>query len=201
MRKLLFLLLPFVSVCCATTKVSSFRNPDINLSEYKKIVVHGNSRDIDFQKTLESDLVNAFSEKNIQAVSSIKLMSPIKEYTVEEIQAIFSENEIDGHLYVAVVSAPDGAAYIAQMPQSTFPSQYANGKLSSSAYAAVSGGNAGAHPRASFDIILIDVKSGQIAFKATANSEGDEFSDMKNISKSLAKKIAEEYVSLSSAQE
>ena len=76
-----------------------------------------------------------------------------------------------------------------------------NGKLTSVPYTTTSGGYSVSYPKASFDIILTDIKTGQIAFKATANSEGDEFSDMKTISKSLAKKIAEEYINLSSTQE
>lgn len=46
-------------------------------------------------------------------------------------------------------------------------------------------------PQISFEIILKDVKSGKIAFKLTANSEGD---SMSAISKSLAEKIVEIYM-------
>ena len=201
MKKLFLLFIPFFLISCASTDISSFRNPDIDISNYKKIVVYGNSRDIDFHTTLETDLVNAFTEKNIFAVSSIELISPIKEYTAEEIHNIFIENSIDGYLSVAVVSATEESAYVPQRSHTNYRSEYVNGKLTSVPYTTTSGGYSVSYPKASFDIILTDIKTGQIAFKATANSEGDEFSDMKTISKSLTKKIAEEYINLSSTQE
>ena len=201
MKKLLLFFVPFFLIGCASTNISSFRNPDIDFSNYKKIMVYGNSRDIDFRKTLEADLVNAFTEKNITTVSSIDLISPIKEYSSEEIQNIFIENNIDGYLSVAVVSATEESAYVPQRSYTNYRSQYVNGKLTSVPYTTTSGGYSVSYPKASFDIILTDIKTGQVAFNATANSEGDEFSDMKTISKSLAEKIAEEYINLSSTKE
>ena len=89
MKKLLILLISFLLfVGCATTKISSFKNPDIDFSNYQKMLILGNSRDIDFRKTIETDLVTAFTEQSIGAVSSIELISPVKEYTDEEIQKI-----------------------------------------------------------------------------------------------------------------
>lgn len=201
MKKLLILLISFLLfVSCATTKISSFKNPDIDFSNYQKMLILGNSRDIDFRKTIETDLVTAFTEQSIGAVSSIELISPVKEYTDEEIQKILSENNIDGYLSVAVVTALEESAYVPQTSYTNYRSQYVNGQLISTPYTSTYGGYSVSYPKASFEIILTDIKTGQIAFKATANSEGDEFSDMKTISKSLAKKIVEEYIVLSEKQ-
>lgn len=201
MKKLLILLISFLLfVSCATTKISSFKNPDIDFSNYQKMLILGNSRDIDFRKTIETDLVTAFTEQSIGAVSSIELISPVKEYTDEEIQKILSENNIDGYLSVAVVTALEESAYVPQTSYTNYRSQYVNGQLISTPYTSTYGGYSVSYPKASFEIILTDIKTDQIAFKATANSEGDEFSDMKTISKSLAKKIVEEYIVLSEKQ-
>lgn len=201
MKKLLILLISFLLfVSCATTKISSFKNPDIDFSNYQRMLILGNSRDIDFRKTIETDLVTAFTEQSIGAVSSIELISPVKEYTDEEIQKILSENNIDGYLSVAVVTALEESAYVPQTSYTNYRSQYVNGQLISTPYTSTYGGYSVSYPKASFEIILTDIKTGQIAFKATANSEGDEFSDMKTISKSLAKKIVEEYIVLSEKQ-
>ena len=187
----------FLFVSCATTNISSFKNPDINIAEYKKILIFGNSRDIDFRKTLERDLVLAFAEKQIEAVSSIEIISPVKEYSNDEIKSMLEKHKIDGCLSVAVVAAYEESAYVPQTTSTHYRSQYVNGQLISVPYTTTSGGYSLSYPKASFEIILIDVLTGDVAFKATANSEGDEFSDMKEISKSLAKKIVEEYTRLS----
>lgn len=201
MKKLFITFLSLLFVSCATTKISSFKNPDIDFSDYKKLLVYGNSRDIDFRKTIEADLVAAFSEQSIIAVSSIELISPVKEYTDEEIKKIITDNNIDGYLSVAVVTASEESAYVPQTSYTNYRSQYVNGQLVSVPYTSTYGGYSVSYPKASFEIILTDIKTGQTAFKATANSEGDEFSDMKTISISLSKKIVEEYISLSSKEE
>ncbi len=201
MKKLFLLLTSLLFISCATTDISSFKNPDIDFSSYKKILVFGNSRDIDFRKTIEADLVTAFNEQSIIAISSIELISPVKEYTDEDIKKILFDNNIDGYLSVAVVTASEESAYIPQTSYTNYQTQYINGQLVSVPYTSTYGGYSVSYPKASFEIILTDIKTGQIAFKATANSEGDEFSDMKTISRSLAKKIVEEYLTLSEKKE
>lgn len=191
---LVVLVVSIVMLSCATTKISSFTNPDINISDYKKILVYGNSRDIDFRKTLEADLVNAFAEKQIDVASHIDLISPLKEYTKSELQEIYLENNIDCILEVAVLDASTGTAYVPQQSYTNYSSQWVNGQLISIPYTTTSGGYSVSYPKGSFEIILTDAKTDEVALKATANSEGDEFSDMKTISKSLAKKIVEEYL-------
>ena len=197
MRKLFIVLVSFLFVGCAVTKISSFKNPDIDFSSYKKILVCGNCRDIDFRKTLEADLVAAFTEKSILAVASIDIISPVKEYTPEELSNILARNNIDGFLSVEMLAAAEETTYVPQQTYTHYRSEYVNGKLITVPYTTTSGGYSLSYPKASFEIILTDISTGQIAFKATANSEGDEFSDMKTISKSLSKKIVEEYLNLS----
>ena len=98
---LVFILVIFFVFSCATTNISSFKNPDIEISTYKKILVFGNTRDIDFRKTLEADLVNEFTSNGKNAVSRINIVSPLKEYSQSELNQIYSENDID--CIVAVV--------------------------------------------------------------------------------------------------
>ena len=201
MRKLFIVLFSFLFVSCAETKISSFKNPDIDFSSYKKILICGNCRDIDFRKTLEADLVAAFNENSILAVASIEIISPVKEYTPEELSDILFLNNIDGFLTVEMLAATEETSYVPQQTYTNYRSEYVNGKLITVPYTTTSGGYSLSYPKASFEIILTDISTGQIVFKATANSEGDEFSDMKTISRSLSKKIVEEYINLSTPEE
>lgn len=179
---------------CATTKMSSFTNPDIKISTYKKILVFGNTRDIDFRKTLEADLVNEFTSNGKNAVSRINIVSPLKEYTQNELNQIYAENEIDCIVSVSVIDASEESSYIPQETQINYKSQYVDGELVSVPYTTTTGGYSVSYPKASFEIVFVDTKTGELALKATANSKGDEFSTMKTISKSLAKKIVKEFI-------
>lgn len=196
MKKLLLLIIPLFLISCATTKISSFVNPDIDISNYKSILVFGNIRDIEIRKTVESDIVSVFLENNINCISSINILSPLKDYSEQERKEILIKNKIDGIMTVCIISSGENSAYIPQQTHTNYSSQYVNGQLISIPYTTTSGGYSVSYPKADFEITLTDIASGKLAYKATANSEGDEFSDMKTISRSLAKEIIKEYISL-----
>lgn len=200
MKKLLLVIILLFLTSCATTKISSFINPDIDISNYKNILVFGNIRDIEIRKTLESDIVSAFIENNLNCISSINIFSPLKDYSEQEREEILIKNNIDGIITVCIISAGENSAYIPQQTYINYSSQYVNGQLISIPYTTTSGGYSVSYPKADFEITLTDIVSGKLAYKATANSEGDEFSDMKTISRSLAKEIVKEYISLISGK-
>jgi len=154
---------------------------------------YGDTCDIDYRKTIEEDLVSAFFKVGINAVSSIEIVSPLKNYTNLELNKIYSDNNIDCILSVAVIDANEMSEYIPQQTYTNYRSEYQNGQLISVPYSTLSGGYSVSYPKASFEIKIKDLKTGELALKSTANSEGDEFSDMKTISKSLTKKIVLEY--------
>ncbi len=200
MKKLLLVIILLFLTSCATTKISSFINPDIDISNYKNILVFGNIRDIEIRKTLESDIVSAFIENNLNCISSINIFSPLKDYSEQEREEILIKNNIDGIITVCIISAGENSAYIPQQTYINYSSQYVNGQLIRIPYTTTSGGYSVSYPKADFEITLTDIVSGKLAYKATANSEGDEFSDMKTISRSLAKEIVKEYISLISGK-
>ena len=200
MKKLLLLIILLFLISCATTKISSFINPDIDISNYKNILVFGYIRDIEIRKTLESDIVSVFIENNLNCISSINIFSPLKDYSEQEREEILIKNNIDGIITVCIISSGENSVYIPQQTHTNYHSQYVNGQLISIPYTTTSGGYSVSYPKANFEITLTDIASGKLAYKATANSEGDEFSDMKTISKSLAKEIVKEYISLISGK-
>ena len=200
MKKLLLVIILLFLTSCATTKISSFINPDIDISNYKNILVFGNIRDIEIRKTLESDIVSAFIDNNLNCISSINIFSPLKDYSEQERKEILIKNNIDGIITVCIISAGENSASIPQQTYTNYSSQYVNGQLISIPYTTTSGGYSVSYPKADFEITLTDIASGKLAYKATANSEGDEFSDMKTISRSLAKEIVKEYISLISGK-
>ncbi len=201
MKRLLILLISFLCLSCASTKISSFSNPDVDFSKYKTILVCGDCQDIEFRKALETDIVNAFTEKSITAISYITIISPVKEYTEEELKKIYSDNKIDAFLTVTIISSSKETVYIPPTTTTNYTSRYENGRLVQVPYTTTSGGYSVSYPKTSFEIILKDINTNEIAFKATAKSEGDEFSSMKTLSKSLAKEIVSEFMKLAGITE
>lgn len=197
MKKVEFILLTIFIVIvssCATTKLSSFKNPEIDLTLYKSIVVFANIKDIEIRKYLENKLVEEFTTRGKNAVSYISLFSPLKEYSTEKIINTLKEKNIGCYLEISIMDAKNNSAYVPQKTTTHYQSQYVNGQYISTPYTTTSGGYSVSYPTASFEITALDLQSGEVAMKATANSEGDEFSDMKTIMTSLTKKIVDEFV-------
>lgn len=197
MRKFLFLVIPLILSNCVSTNISSFQNPDIDFSQYKKIAVYGNIRDISFRKMLETDFTAAFTNQSINAIATSSIISPLKEYTNQEFFDLLSENAVDGLLSIEVISANRENGYVPLTTSTYYQSYYSVGQLNLAPFTTTSGGYVYSYPKASFEITLTDVKTGEIAFRSTANSRGDEFSDMKTISESIAENVVEEYKTLS----
>ena len=179
---------------CATTSISYFSNLDIKISSFKKIMVFAPFQDIGWRKIAESNFVKEFSTQGKNAVSCIEVISPVEEYTDEEIISILHRNAIDSVLIISLIDAHSEKVYIPQKTTTHYRSYIQGSNVYSEPYTQTSGGYSLSFPKASFEINIIDVKSGKIAMKATANSKGNEFSDMKTIFKSLAKKIVSEYM-------
>lgn len=200
MKKIFLLLITFLFIGCASVKISSFKNPDVDISKYKKIIVYGNTKDIEYRKTLEADITAAFKEKSIDAVSSIDIISPVKEYTQEEIKKIYIDNKIDSILTVAIIDVKTETVYVPPTNYTNYNTQIVNGVVVSTPYTTTTGGYSSSYSKITFEIILKDLKTGETAFKATANSEGSGLSNFDGISMSLAREIVLEYISLSTSE-
>ncbi len=184
----------FSLIGCATTEISSFKNPDIKISEYKKILVKADVRDIKLRKTLEKDLVSEFTKKEIDSVAYIDIFSPVKTYSETERDGILSENKIDCILSIELLDVQNNSEYIPKTTSTYYTSEYVNGQFINIPHTSTSGGYSASYPTASFEVVLTDAKSGEIALKATANSEGNEFTDIDMISSSFAKQVVAEYL-------
>lgn len=181
-------------VSCTSTKISSFSDPNIKISEYKRILICGDIRDIEIRKTIEKDLVNEFTQNGKNVISSIDVISPLKEYSKTELNQIYLKNNIDCILSVSIINTVEGEEYIPQQTYINYTSTYVNGIPISVPLTTTTGGYSESYLKVDFEIKLTDVETGEIVFRATANSEGDDISDMGAISKSLSEKITEEYL-------
>ncbi|WP_027728052.1 hypothetical protein [Treponema sp. C6A8] len=160
----------FFMVSCASSNISAVKNEGKRILDYKRIVVFSNTADISFRKNLENEIKEKFLKYGKNAVESIILLPPLKEYSVTEIYKICKQNNYDAILSVSQMNAEKETGYIASYGV-LIP---ATAVLSS------------------FDVQLIDLNDEQIILRATVNSEGDSLTDISN---SISKKIVNEIVS------
>src|SRR5574344_526114 len=97
---------------CTSTKISSFKSPDVKTASFKKLLIVGNLKDIESRKILESDLRDEFKAKGTDAVSYITVIDPLREYTKDELQKIYADNGIDAIVSVSLENSSEKTEYV-----------------------------------------------------------------------------------------
>ena len=83
---------------CASTKLTSFVDPEIKDKQYKNVLIFFSSSDLDEQMEGEEILQEEFVENGINAERSINIFAPTREYDDYEIIEKLKQNNYDAVL-------------------------------------------------------------------------------------------------------
>jgi hypothetical protein len=178
---------------CATTSISFLSNPEIRLSSFKKIMIYAPFKDISWRKSMENYFVEEFEKNGRIAVSSVEIISPLKTYTDEEFNALLNNAGIDAVMAITVLDAYTDQAYVPQTSTTSGSARVSGNTIYGQSRTTTSGGYYVSKPRVKFEISLFQVKTGVLAWKATAFTAGNAFADTNALFKSLATKVTSEY--------
>lgn len=142
---------------------------------------------------MENHFVEEFGENGKIAVSSIEIISPLKTYTDEEFNALLNNAGIDAVMAITVLDAYTEQAYVPQTSTTSGNAWVSGNTIYGQSKTTTSGGYYVSKPRVKFEISLFQVKTGVLAWKATAFTAGNAFADTNALFKSLATKVAKEY--------
>jgi hypothetical protein len=119
------LLIFYLSGCSRWSLRTTIKNPKLPQVKFNKILVFFNTSDIGTRGELEDILTEKFNFLGINAISSMKLIPPIAEYSEQEISEILDRNKIDGILVVEVESKETSQVYI---PKTTSTKSFVHAK-------------------------------------------------------------------------
>jgi len=156
-------------------------------------MIYAPFQDISWRKSMENHFVEEFGENGKIAVSSIEIISPLKTYTDEEFNALLNNAGIDAVLAITVLDAYTEQAYVPQTSTTSGNAWVSGNTIYGQSKTTTSGGYYVSKPRVKFEISLFQVKTGVLAWKATAFTAGNAFADTNALFKSLATKVAKEY--------
>lgn len=175
MKKKLFGVISFLCVLfmssCALSRIVTVKDEEKRIIDCNKIVIFSNTTDIDFRTKLESEIKENFSNYGKNAVESLTLVPPLKNYSLSEIYEICKKNNCDAILSISQMSSEKEIAYIVSYGVA-IPTTDA--------------------VRSSFDVQLTDLNDGMTILRSTVKSEGD---TLAAIRKSVSKKIVNEIIS------
>jgi len=99
---ILFLIFAMFLVGCADTTLSTIRNPELSQIKFGKILVVAPFSDIGLRKQTENNFIAKFNLSGMNAISSIQIIPPVKDYNEQELLNILEQNKIDGILVVGL---------------------------------------------------------------------------------------------------
>ena len=173
----------------ARTTINTIKNPELSQAKFKKLLVAAPFSDIGLRTQTENAFISQFNLSGINAISSIELIPPVKNYNEDELLNILEQNNIDGVLIVALREYWTSQVYIPRSSLSTGNvSSYSN-FLYYQSYTQEYGGYYISKPRVKFEIRLFDTKSGQVAWLATSFTRGNAFAEYSTLVNSLAEEV------------
>jgi hypothetical protein len=180
-------ILSVYSVGCVDARVTaSVKNTEYTDNKaFNNILVFANIDDLEKRKIIEDTFVEKFATSEINAYSSLKIVPPLKRYTIEELKKILRKNNIDSILVVYVMG--DGLSVGGN--QKTIKEVY--DIISGEGYIQQRVRKQGDLPESSttkWNVDLYDFVSEQIVWKAQVKTEST-YATFKKIAKSLADEI------------
>jgi len=189
----IILLTVFIISNCTHTKVVTFTDPDAIGKSYNRIGVVANVDDLSERVTIEEQMVETLMDNGISAVSSISLLPPTRDFTIEQENEIFKNNNIDA---LAVIQIDDSGYFVTTEPMrvNTKTVKKDGKKVKSTT---VTGGGTEQKAFSQFRVSLVDLDSNKTMWIGDADSRSNFDSidpdwDMEILLKASSKKIVQE---------
>lgn len=184
-------------ISCASTKMTSFKDPDYQKAEFKRILVVANTNDLEDRQKLESKMVEAFSEIGVFAMESFRLFPPTRELTDEEKVNLLLKNDIDAFISISVGESGVDEVYVPQTSSTTKTKGEVNVYGNTARYKGKStttyqGGYTLNKPWAEFETKLYDVSNGQMAWISNSFTKGNAYANRNTVINSYCGKTVDQ---------
>ncbi|MCF6270251.1 MAG: hypothetical protein L3J41_11105 [Melioribacteraceae bacterium] len=94
----------FTSCSSGTKIIATWKNEQVKIDKINKILLIGVSKDPWVRKMFEGELKEEFAEYNVEAVSSLEIVSPDEKITKENFELYFGNEGFDAVLVTRVVA-------------------------------------------------------------------------------------------------
>ena len=192
----IYLLMAFILVSCASTKMTSFKDPDYQNAKFKRILIVANTNDLQDRQKLESKMVEAFTENGVFALESYKLFPPTRELTDEEKVDLLLKNDIDAFISISVGESGVDEVYVPQTSSTKKTKGEVNvygntARYNEKSTTTYQGGYTLNKPWAKFETKLYDVSNGQMAWISSSFTKGNAYANRNTIINSYCGKTVE----------
>jgi len=158
---------------CASTQMTSIRDPSAPARTYGRILVIAPFSDLQSRMQAEQAFVQLLGTRNIAALPSILSFPPTRAYGEPDIARILRDNQVDGILVLRLTDASTEQVYIPPSASTTGTTTVVGNTLNYSVQTQYSGGFFVSKPRVRFELRLLDTLIGQTVWLATSLTPGE----------------------------
>jgi len=174
---ILLMLIAVYLMGCASTEISTVRNPESYNTKFENILVVVPFTDIGLRRQTEGIFVSKFNSSDMKALSSLELMPPVKDYSDQELMNILDKNKVDGILTVALKDYWTSESYVPKSSSTQGSANLYGNSLYYRSYTQQYGGYYVSKPNVSFETRLFDRRSGEVAWLVSSTTSGNAFAD------------------------
>ena len=197
MKNFISLLIAFLIVGCASTRMTSFKDPDYQKAEFKRILIVANTNDLEDRQKLETKMVEEFTNIGVFALESFRLFPPTRELTDEDKVNLLLKNDIDAFISISVGESGVDEVYVPQTSSTTKTKGEVNVYGNTARYKEKStttyqGGYTLNKPWAEFETKLYDVSNGKMAWIASSFTGGNAYANRNTVINSYCGKTVDQ---------
>lgn len=188
MKLITLLLITLLFGGCASTKITSFTDPDFLHVKYNSYVVVTPNLNLEYSSLLQNKICDEIQKNDATCTIGIELFPPTREFSNTDKSKIIKNSEIEGYLIVLYSSGGSDSQIISNLSYGT-ANVYGNSinayGMSTPVYSYTR--------RDGYNLILVDTASFQKAWVGSANVHASGLANITDdvFTTSLAQKIAD----------
>lgn len=181
---------------CASTRMTSFKDPDYQVTRFKRILVVANTSDLERRLYFESKMVDVLLDAGVFALEGYRLFPPTRDLSPEQKVALLVRDSIDSYLAISVGESGIEQVYIPPTGSTTTTKGTASivgDRLNyeQKSKTTIEGGYTFSKPWAEFTVELVDVTYGRRAWIASAFTGGNAFANFNTVINSFCNETLE----------
>lgn len=192
MRLILPIVLAVLLVGCASTKMTTYKDPEFSNVTYRSLVVSSNSQDLEHKGYMETRICQELSIYDVKCQRSIDVFPPTRKFTDEQWVQRFINSGADALVTIELTDSYSTQSYVPQSSTTTGNIRAYGNTAHYNQTTNTYGGYNVSKPVEKYKVTLIDGRNGQVAFVATSSTRGNAFADDEDLSNSLAVELAQQ---------
>jgi hypothetical protein len=185
-RILVVVAMSFLLGACASTKMTSMRDPSVYASAYQRLLIVAPFSDLESRMQAENAFVAQLANRGIHGIPSISVFLPTRGYSDEEVSSILGDIGAEGVLLVTMTDAYTQQSYVPGSSTTTGTATLSGNVVNYAGTTQHYGGYYISKPRVHYELRLFDISTGKTSWVATSLTRGNAFAQFDMLIQSLA---------------